>query len=247
MRAPDIAASFHEYFKLVPADTAALRREVYRIRYQVYCQELHYENPAEFPDGLEHDSYDDRSRHCLLLHRRTNTYAGCVRLVFNDKVDPGQLLPFEQCCAKSLHQDALKLVALNRQSFGEISRLAVPASYRRRKSDFETPLGEIPAANGEDNGDKRHFPHIALGLYLAAASIGLHAGLEGVFAMMEQRLARHLTRFGIQFQQVGDVIDHHGSRAAFYINRDMLFQSLRPELRAFLDTVQSDLVTDIRH
>jgi N-acyl amino acid synthase of PEP-CTERM/exosortase system len=247
MTTPDIAATFHHFFKLVLADTAVLRNEVYRIRYQVYCQELHYEDAKAFPDGLEHDIYDDRSRHCLLLHRDSNTYAGCVRLVFNDNHDSSRILPFEAFCASSLHRDALDPGALDRASFGEISRLAVPAKFRRRKKDLESPVGEISDPNPEDSEDKRHFPSIALGLYLAAASIGLHAGLEGVFAMMEPRLARHLMRFGIQFQQIGDVVNYHGPRAAFYINRNMLFKKLRPEVLELLDTVRSDLDTGVRH
>jgi N-acyl amino acid synthase of PEP-CTERM/exosortase system len=213
----------------------------------VYCQELHYEDAKAFPDGLEHDIFDSQSRHCLLLHRGSNTYAGCVRLVFNDNHDPSRLLPFEQFCASSLHRDALGPGALDRASFGEISRLAIPANFRRRKKDSESSVGEISDPNPEDSEDKRQFPSIALGLYLAAASIGLDAGLEGVFAMMEPRLARHLMRFGIQFQQIGDVVNYHGPRAAFYISRNMLFKKLRPELMDLLDTVQSDLETGVRH
>lgn len=249
MTAPDIAATFHKYFKLVLADTAALRNEVYRIRFQVYCQELHYEDAKAFPDGLEHDIFDNHSRHCLLLHRVSNTYAGCVRLVFNDNHDPSHLLlPFEQFCANSLHRDALGPGAFDRASFGEISRLAVTANFRRRKNDFESPVGVIISdPNPEDNEGKRQMPFIALGLYLAAASIGLDAGLEGVFAMMEPRLARHLMRFGIQFRQIGDVVNYHGTRAAYYINRNMLFNKLRPELMELLGTVQSDLEAAVRH
>lgn len=247
MMTPDIAATFHHYFKLVLADTEDLRNEVYRIRYQVYCQELHYEDAKAFPDGLEHDIYDVSSRHCLLLHRSTNTYAGCVRLVFNDNHDPSRILPFEQFCSSSLHREAVDPSALDRESFGEISRLAVPANFRRRKKDLESPLGEISDPDPEEGQDKRQFPSIALGLYLAAASIGLDAGLEGVFAMMEPRLARHLMRFGIQFQQIGDVVNYHGPRAAFYINRNMLFKKLRPELQELLQAVHSDLDTGVRH
>jgi hypothetical protein len=60
-------------------------------------------------------------------------------------------------------------------------------------------VGDISVPNVEDIEDKRQLPSIALGLYLAAASIGLDAALESVFAMMEPRLARQLMRFGIRF------------------------------------------------
>ncbi len=247
MNQPEIETTFHENFRLVLADSPELRREVYRIRYEVYCQELHYEDAAEFPEGLEQDSFDARSRHCLLLHRRTNTFAGCIRLVFNDAADPGQLLPFEKNCAASLHPEVLNLGLFERGTIGEISRLAVPAYFRRRKADLDSPIGELSETDPVGEVDKRRFPLIALGLYMAAASIGIHAGLAGVFAMMEPRLARHLTRFGIHFQQIGDLVDYHGPRAAFYINRNMLLQSLRPDVMSMLNYVQADLNMAIAH
>ena len=59
-------------------------------------------------------------------------------------------------------------------------------------------------------------------------------GLDGVFAMMELRLARHLRRFGIIFQQASDVVDHHGQRAAFYISRHTLMNHLEPEIKKLM-------------
>ena len=72
---------FHRYFNAVAASSDELRREVYRIRYDVYCDELRFEDPARFPDKQEIDPYDRLSLHCLLLHRTSNTFAGCVRFV----------------------------------------------------------------------------------------------------------------------------------------------------------------------
>ena len=44
-----IDEAFHDYFEIVPATTEALKTEVYRLRYQVYCLETGFENPADFP------------------------------------------------------------------------------------------------------------------------------------------------------------------------------------------------------
>ncbi|RMF21544.1 MAG: PEP-CTERM/exosortase system-associated acyltransferase, partial [Cyanobacteria bacterium J083] len=76
-----IAEHFNRYFELVMADTPELKREVYSIRYRVYCEELSYESTDKFPDGLEKDAYDDHSIHYLLKHRPSGLYAGCVRIV----------------------------------------------------------------------------------------------------------------------------------------------------------------------
>ena len=48
--------------------------------------------------------------------------------------------------------------------------------------------------------------------------------------MMEPRLARLLSRFGICFSQLGDEMEYHGKRAMFFIDEKMLFNSLKPEL-----------------
>jgi N-acyl amino acid synthase of PEP-CTERM/exosortase system len=232
---------FFQHFRLVPVNDATLLREVYRMRYEVYCQEMGFEQPELFPEGLEHDSYDRRSRHCLLLHRASSTYAGCVRLILHDKESPNALFPFEKYCGDSLRRDVLDPAALPAGSFGEISRLTVRAAYRRRRGD-ESPEGlpSAPAAGLRD--ERRGSIPIALGLYLAGAALGLMEGLAGVFVMMEPRLARHLSVCDIRFTPVGNVVEYHGRpRGAFHISRDDLLAQLSPPLRYLLDRILADL------
>ncbi len=237
----DLVAPYHEFFQLVPADTDELRQEVYRIRYDVYCAELGWEPPEENPGGLETDAYDATSRHCLLLHRPTGQYAGCVRLVMAGEETGRPAIPLQEHCRETLDPAILDIDALPRGSFGEISRLAIRSQFRRRPGEDQTPDGMGRELFQLQKSQRRRFPHIALGLYLGAASIGIGEGLEGVFAMMEPRLARHLRITGISFLQVGRVKEYHGPRAPFYIDRSGLFDKLRPELLELLDAVKDDL------
>ncbi|MEJ2687405.1 MAG: hypothetical protein P8124_09410, partial [Gammaproteobacteria bacterium] len=55
------------------------------------------------------------------------------------------------------------------------------------------------------------------------------------------RLARHLRRFGFEFQQAGDVVSYHGQRAAFYISRDVLFRHLDADMYGLLEGIRHDL------
>ena len=233
MSSHPISSEFNRYFQVVFADTPELREEVYRIRYDVYCRELGYEPVENFPDRLEQDVHDKRSRHCLLMHRHRKVYAGCVRLVMPDPSDPGCRLPFEEPCEGSLYPELIEPILEHRHAVGELSRLAVPEHFRRRKGDKGHPIGSLEMLPPKPN-ELRQFLHIPMGLYLACSAIGVITGLEGVFAMMEPRLARHLQRFGIIFQQVGDIVDHHGPRAAFYISRQTLLDYLNPEIRKLL-------------
>jgi N-acyl amino acid synthase of PEP-CTERM/exosortase system len=70
---------FAKHWELVPAVTAELREEAYRIRHNVYCAELGFE-PAN-AEGRERDEYDEHSRHLLIRCLWTGAWAGCVRLV----------------------------------------------------------------------------------------------------------------------------------------------------------------------
>ncbi len=242
MITPSITSTFSNYFQIIFADTPELKEEVYRIRYEVYCRELRYENASEFPDGLEKDVYDERSRHCLLLHRSSGFYAGCIRLVLPDPASREAIFPFEHSCAGKLHQELAGPVFAQRHLLGEYSRLAVPEQFRRRKGEKHTQLGnlEIPAAKPEE---LRQFMHIPFGLYLAGAAVAVSSGLGGVVAMMEPRLARHLKRFGMIYQQIGEVVDHHGPRAPFYCSRETLFKYLDPEIRKMLDDLVAEVPT----
>ena len=237
-----LSEQFRRYFRVIPADTEELRRAVYRIRYQVYCTEMGFEPPENFPDGLERDAYDRRAMHVLLRHLPSGEYAGCVRLIDDQPGEPRELFPFERFCGHSLRRNLINPAILPRGSFGEISRLAVRGQFRRRPGEQSNPHGVIEEeVVVHDPEQRRTFPHIALGLYLAGAAMGLLQGLSGVFVMMEPRLARHMRRYGIVFRQAGEIVDYHGLRGPFYISRRDLFEHLKPEIRDLLDAITEDL------
>ena len=56
-------------FRVIDADTPALLREVFRLRYQVYCEDTHLADGELFPERIESDTYDQRASHMLLQHR----------------------------------------------------------------------------------------------------------------------------------------------------------------------------------
>ena len=72
---------YASYFDVVRATTAEQLKAALRLRYQVYCVENSFENPAENPDGMETDVYDSGSVHSLLLRRGTTDAVGTVRLI----------------------------------------------------------------------------------------------------------------------------------------------------------------------
>lgn len=217
-----LAQHFFTYFDVRRALTPDEVDVALRLRYAVYCEELGYEDKHAFPDGRERDECDARAAHCYLLHKQTGRAAGCFRLILSP--DGNERFPFERVCRDQFHPGPLSPQTLTRDRFGEISRLAVHSDFRRRAGEQQSPIGIASDADG--NPDSRHYPMVAMGLFLGASALALNLGLERVYVMMEPRLARLLRSCGIVFTQVGDVIEYHGRRGPFVITRDGLYQTL---------------------
>lgn len=243
MEGSGITELYEKYFYVIRADTEDLRERAYRIRYEVYCKEFGYEPVENYPDQMERDEYDEHAWHCVLMHKPSESAVGCVRLIRPRLDGPTSLLPFERCCSHALNKQKFDLSAIARDSFGEVSRLAVLPDFRRRKSDEKRPISfpdkQTLAASGRDV-----FPLISISLSLGMASMVIGSGLKYGFAMMEPRLIRMLKRYGIIFNQIGDVIDHHGMRGPFVMKTSAVMPNLSQNLRVLLDTINHQLSID---
>lgn len=240
-----VAKHFNQYFQIKFANTKALRQAAFKIRYGVYSEELGWE--PENSAKMETDECDDYAYHCLLEHRRTGEFAGCVRLVIPPINQPNLPLPFEKNCLQSAFTDVIDSTKLPRGNFGEISRLAVLASFRRRAKEKNTPY-VINSVNPETvytEEERRNFPNIAMGLYIAAVSLADICNHSGAFVMMEPRLNRRLARFGLPFEQVGETMEYHGQRAMFHLPRSGFQSQLTPELSELYDIISKDIKSQI--
>ncbi len=240
MESNRIVDEFRRYFAILPARGELLRQQAYRIRYQVYAEELGWEDKARFPEGYETDEYDAVSESCLLQHRESQQFVGCVRLIMAGAAGAA-IFPFEIALRHAGH--ALDCPGLQpdwRVGAGEISRVAVISQFRRRRNEQNHP-DNPPDDEPDVIPERRVFPHIAMGLYLGAAALGLSRGLERVFAIMEPKLARRLRSYGIEFEQVGAPLEHHGLRIPYCLLRDSFERNMAPPIRALLDTILADL------
>jgi len=192
---------------------------------------------------MESDECDNYSYHCLLEHRRTEVFAGCIRLIIPPMSNPSVQLPFEENCLHSARTDIVDSTKLPRGSFSEISRLAVLDSFRRRVKEKNVPyvVSDTESENVFSEEERRNFPNIAIGLYLAGIALARLCNHKGMFVMMETRLNKRLKRFGLPFQQVGDEMDYHGMRALFYLDEDDFHSSLSEELLALYEIIYNDL------
>lgn len=213
----DLKAKFYEYFELVPALTEDLKREVYKLRFQVYCLETGFERKEDcqvvYEDGrevyLETDVYDCRSDHYLVRHRRTGLYAATVRLVLPDPANPLSPYPMEAHCA--LTEPVTDLAV--RKRLAEISRFAVSKDFKRRHGETGTLAGVGPEPQVYFAPDERRIlPHLTVGLFAAIVRMTRARGITHWYAVMELALLRLLRLFGIKFRPIGPDVNYHGLR-----------------------------------
>ncbi len=233
-----ISSHFSAYLEAVVAHDEALKKEVFRIRHHVYCEELGFEPLRE--SGMESDEFDAYAKHCLINHTNSNSFAGTVRIVWPKK--DGQQIPIERYCADSITNIDLHPSNFSRGEVCEVSRLAVPKEFRRRKMDEHegAALGVINKQTYSDT-ELRCFPFIAVGLYFAAAALVLEERIKHTYVMMEPRLARSMSFVGIKFEQIGPVVDYHGKRAPYYINQELLEQKLSLGFKKMLTDIRKTI------
>jgi N-acyl amino acid synthase of PEP-CTERM/exosortase system len=236
--AGNIAEHFTQVLKPEFASTELLRKEVFKIRHNVYCEELAFENQKD--DGLETDEFDPHSIFALIKHKPTDNYTSCVRVVRSTHDD--ELLPIEKYCYGAIQNKEYDPKNFKREEIGEFSRLAVKADFRRRKTDrFKgSAIGAISEVSYSES-ELRCFPFIAIGLYMAAATLAIDSGIKHAFVMMEPRLARSMKFVGINYLQIGEPIDYHGLRAPYYINPEIFLGNLSSGFKSLYDEIQNEI------
>ncbi len=200
---PDLSALYDQHFIVVPADTPDLLDAAHALRYQVYCVEHQFEDPAAQHDERERDQYDAQSVHAVLIAKSSGDVVGCVRLIM-----PEGNVPSLPLCNFLTEPDRASLDPLGRHRTAEISRYAIAKRYRRRQGESLYPDVGEPSVNEL----RRLVPHMSLGLIRGVGQLAARHGMERVCAAMAPALMRLLERFGLVFERLGPLIDFHGSR-----------------------------------
>ena len=234
----NLGHGFRKYFEILPATNDALRDAVYRVRHEVYCEELGFE-PLR-PDRRETDSYDANSLHCLLRSsNERQTPVGCVRIVMARADEPDFLLPFERTCAATLDRSIIDPSKLPRDRIAEVSRLAVRAAFRRRKGEQQSAV----PVHQEDFGTIVHprFPYIPIGLYLGAIALAARSGIETLFILTEPRLAAHFAKLGVDVRQIGGAVEHRGARIPSMMDVRGIIKDMRFLLRPMWRVIEEEI------
>lgn len=195
-------------FRFLRVDSLLLLREVFKLRYHVYCCERGFLNPDDIPDGLEIDQYDKHSIHFAAIDSGEKI-VGTIRMIMHSETTP---FPIEVHCPSIFKENGF-----NRNQVTEISRLAV---RKRCRKEFEENLIDTGSSHFSDDymindtlqiknySRKRH--EIVLGLYKIVYHECKRQNLTHCFALMERKLWAILDRIGIPFRQIGEEVDYFG-------------------------------------
>lgn len=192
---------FDERFEVIFADTDLSRSLHYRIRYQVYCEELGYEDAERFPDGEERDRWDEHAAHFIVRDKQANRGIGAVRLVLPEADD----FPIGAVCA--LDRGMAATIPSHRAC--EISRVCITSAYRRH-NESAGQAGHSQRISAE--------PVILLGLLGALCRYGRARNLRYGYLLVRPALARLLGWFGIKLTAAGQACRHKGLRKPYLVD-----------------------------
>lgn len=179
---------------------AARREDVYRLRYNVWVEEMGHARPAHFPQGRVQDEFDAAAVHAVAF--RGDAPVAAARLV----PPGGRGLPIHGVI--NVHYTGRP------EPTGEISHLVIDRSFRRRKEDGA--LGAEPYLRVSEGGvlpdqgplgmilQGRKGPRLVLGLFRLLYRESKRIGVARWMCLADLKLFNLLNRYGMPFRQMAD-------------------------------------------
>ncbi len=210
-------------------------KNIYRLRYNVYCYEWGFEKPENHPNEVVTDVYDNNALHFAV--KDDMKIVGAISLILNSS----EGFPTEKYCELNLNRDEL-----SSESVAEISRLVIHRNYRRRSEDQyiygpdeeRRSIGSYNySSNYSNNGnlrraddkyrhrgarrlnesfsERRRRHEIIINLYKAIYQESKRRHITHWYAVMTKGIVMLLDKFSFKFEAIGDPVDYHGIRTPY--------------------------------
>ncbi len=226
---------YQKYFYSVHANTPELKTLAFQLRHQVYIKEY---GDKVFKSGIKMDEYDNEALHALIFHRPTKKAVGCIRVIpYNEQTK--NVLPLDLVC-NEFDKNLISQSVLKSKGTGEITRMAIDSSFRRRSYDVSLDT-ENKKTSSLNSNRRIKINYLPLCLALMAFHLSHEAKLSHTLALMEPRLVRLLKRFNIQLTQIGNMVDFYGQRAPYKLNTDNIFERLKPTFQELYTLIGKEL------
>ncbi len=177
-----------------------------RLRFQVYCVERGFISESAYPDGKELDEYDEDSVHFGIYIDAS--LAGYARLVLNKGhgLPIFKYAPFVKDKVKKFPPD----------SIGEISRLVISKTFRRRQNDgaYYDPLPYLDKARAPF----RRIRPMVFGIYRDIYTYCKRNNINRWLVLMEPSLWRLLSMTNINFERIGGEVECMGIVNPYMLN-----------------------------
>lgn len=227
----DVLIPYFSFQKVLKGNMESyVLKEIYKLRYEVYCLERHYLEADDFENDQETDEYDDCAIH-FAAYTLNKDIVGTVRLV---QPHEGQAYPFESHCTPFP-----EFTYPARASAAEVSRLVVKKTHRRRRGDSMEGISQDFMEKGSTKTiqprstvrrDKRgNSPLLLLGMYREMYRHSRQNGIRYWYAAMERSLARSLEKMGFRFVPIGPQVDYYGPVTPHMADLDELIGRLKRE------------------
>jgi N-acyl-L-homoserine lactone synthetase len=189
----------------------------YRLRYQVYCIERGFLDPAKYPDRLERDEFDRYSLHLGVLDRNGEILA-TARLI---PVNMCGLPLFRHC---QIFPDETELYH-ERNRIVEVSRLCVSRQLNQRRQERASSVSM---------------------LYRALYQVSKRAGFTHWLVATEHSLQRLVADFGFPFREIGPTVDYFGLVSPYLMDLQefdqVIVSGTKPVLSSFLEGLELELL-----
>lgn len=207
--------------------------DIFRLRFDVYCEEKGFLDANDYPDEMEMDEFDANAVH-LVVHGDGDAPIGYLRLL--NGLEDGYpmfahgLTVFEDFDPPEAG-DAI-----------EISRMIVRSDYRHafRPSDegFESN-SSLSAPFARNASDLVQYKLLRLMYQEACAS-----GSQWIYAAMEPTLHRKFRMMGLPFGPIGPTADYFGEVRPYAMNlrtmEETMYQKF-PKTLEFFESSETDL------
>jgi len=217
-----------DHFEPVFANTEALKKEVFKIRHEVYGERLGWESVTE--SGLEYDEYDQYAFHYLVRHRRTGLFIGTSRLVVIDEESPFDQTPAERFAGDKLYAEKVRFGGLDKPKT-EFSRITILSDWRQRIDNL---------TEEEKSFGNFAIMLIALPPIYTAISLNYTSGL----AILERKFIRRLKLLGFLCNVVSEPIEHRGTRYVVQLLAHDVLRDITRDSFEIYDEIRKSITLD---
>jgi N-acyl amino acid synthase of PEP-CTERM/exosortase system len=204
--------------RFIKVDSEYMKKEVYKLRYDVYVNEFGFEKQGDHPSGLEMDIYDPYSVELAAIEQvnvERQKIIGTIRLILHSEHG----FPIENTVPIGFTGKKPPV-----DKIAEISRLAISKEYRRRQGDglygaksFQKVSEDGGLADcGRIQSEKVKIqPYLILGLFKEMYQVSKKMGITHWYMITEKKLWYALKRFDLIFRQIGEPVNYHGLRIPY--------------------------------